>query len=198
MTDSAASSAAKVRQFVASLLPMLPVLLAFRDRSSFLHRETKTWSVRFLRLARLCFLPCSVSAVADAQDLTFLANRYAYISPIVLYDTSKIPPVQTAKKPSSVFDLNPYIDKEIRVKFVGGREVVGALRGWDTSGSLILDETTEYLRDPLDPTIITDKTRKLGRVLCKGASVMSLCPVEGMQEIENPFVQPPGSEVSRI
>ncbi len=89
-----------------------------------------------------------------------------------------------------MLDLNKYIDREIRIKFVGGREVTGILKGWDYLVSLVLDDAVEYLRDPLDPTVITDKTRKLGQVICKGQSVMTLCPTDGMEEIANPFIEP--------
>ena len=35
-------------------------------------------------------------------------------------------------------------DKELRVKFMGGREVVGILKGYDALLNLVLDETREY------------------------------------------------------
>jgi U6 snRNA-associated Sm-like protein LSm7 len=47
----------------------------------------------------------------------------------------------------SVINLAPYIDKKIRVKFVGGREVVGILKGADPICNLVLDETIEFLVD---------------------------------------------------
>ncbi len=50
------------------------------------------------------------------------------------------------KKKDCVIDLAPYVDKQIRVKFVGGREVVGYLRGADPIGNMVLDDTIEYLR----------------------------------------------------
>ena len=46
----------------------------------------------------------------------------------------------------SIIDLAPYIDHKVRVKFVGGREVVGVLKGADPICNLVLDETVEYLR----------------------------------------------------
>ena len=48
---------------------------------------------------------------------------------------------------NSIIDLKPYVDKTIRVKFVGGREVTGILKGADPVCNLVMDECTEYLRD---------------------------------------------------
>ena len=59
----------------------------------------------------------------------------------------------------SIIDLAPYIDKRIRVKFVGGREVVGILKGADPVCNLVLDETIEYLRDAKDPYNLTEETK---------------------------------------
>jgi U6 snRNA-associated Sm-like protein LSm7 len=53
-----------------------------------------------------------------------------------------------------VIDLAPLVDKKIRVKFVGGREVVGVLRGADPICNIVLDDTIEYLRGKLDLTQI--------------------------------------------
>lgn len=45
-----------------------------------------------------------------------------------------------------MIDLAPFVDKKLRVKFVGGREVVGVLRGADPICNMVLDDTVEYLR----------------------------------------------------
>lgn len=52
-------------------------------------------------------------------------------------------------KRESVIDLAPLVDKKVRVKFVGGREVTGILRGADPICNLVLDESIEYLRGNL-------------------------------------------------
>ena len=52
----------------------------------------------------------------------------------------------------SIIDLAPYVDKKVRVKFVGGREVVGTLKGADPICNLVLDDTIEYLRKGDDPS----------------------------------------------
>lgn len=44
----------------------------------------------------------------------------------------------------SVIDLSGYVDKKVRVKFVGGREVSGLLKGADPICNMVLDEVTEY------------------------------------------------------
>ncbi|KAI8785432.1 Sm-like protein lsm7 [Biomphalaria glabrata] len=93
------------------------------------------------------------------------------------------------KKKESILDLKKYLDKPIRVKFSGGREASGILKGFDQLLNLVLDGTTEYLRDPDDPFKLTEDTRSLGLVVCRGTSVVLICPAEGMESIANPFVQ---------
>uniref|UniRef100_A0A0G4FPJ0 Sm domain-containing protein n=1 Tax=Chromera velia CCMP2878 TaxID=1169474 RepID=A0A0G4FPJ0_9ALVE len=93
------------------------------------------------------------------------------------------------KKQSTVLDLTKYLNKEVRVKFVGGREVKGTLKGSDQVVNLVLDDAEEYLRDPENPYKTLDETRKLGLVVARGTSVMLVCPMDGMEEIENPFLQ---------
>ncbi|CAL1530027.1 unnamed protein product [Lymnaea stagnalis] len=93
------------------------------------------------------------------------------------------------KKKESILDLKKYLDKPIRVKFSGGREASGILKGFDQLLNLVLDGTTEYLRDPDDPFKLTEDTRALGLVVCRGTSVVLICPADGMEAIANPFVQ---------
>lgn len=50
------------------------------------------------------------------------------------------------KKKESILDLSKYLEKNIRVKFAGGREAAGILKGYDPLLNLVLDNTTEYLR----------------------------------------------------
>ncbi|KAJ4445797.1 Sm-like protein lsm7 [Periplaneta americana] len=77
------------------------------------------------------------------------------------------------KRKESILDLSKYLEKNIRVKFAG-------------------DNTTEVLRDPDDPYKLTEDTRMLGLVVCRGTSVVLICPVDGMESIPNPFVQQEG------
>lgn len=53
----------------------------------------------------------------------------------------------------------------------------------------MLDNTLEYLRDPDEPMKLTEDTRTLGLVVCRGTSIVLICPVDGMEAIANPFVQ---------
>lgn len=50
------------------------------------------------------------------------------------------------KRKESILDLSKYLDKPIRVKFSGGREAAGVLKGYDPLLNLVLDDTTEYMR----------------------------------------------------
>jgi U6 snRNA-associated Sm-like protein LSm7 len=88
---------------------------------------------------------------------------------------------------SDSLDLAQNIDKPVRVKFQGGREVTGILKGYDQLANIVLDMSVESLRDESDPYTLTGETRDLGLVVCKGKSVMCIMPDDGMEEIENPF-----------
>ena len=126
-----------------------------------------------------------------------------------------------AKKKITVLDMSKYMDKQVRVKFMGGREVVGVLKGYDALLNLVLDETqgraspraeqgreqslmraalalhadptptapAEYLKAPDDPYKLLDETRALGLTVCRGTSVMLVCPTNGFEEISNPFLE---------
>ena len=50
---------------------------------------------------------------------------------------------------SSVVDLAKYMDQRVRVRFQGGREVDGILKGFDKLDNVVLDECIEYLRGTL-------------------------------------------------
>ena len=87
-----------------------------------------------------------------------------------------------------ILDLTKYLDRRVRVKFQGGREVEGALKGYDQLVNLVLDDTSESMRDPDDPFKASGATRKLGLVICRGVQVCLITPVDGTEEIANPFV----------
>ncbi|XP_062968456.1 U6 snRNA-associated Sm-like protein LSm7 isoform X2 [Cynocephalus volans] len=63
------------------------------------------------------------------------------------------------KKKESILDLSKYIDKTIRVKFQGGREASGILKGFDPLLNLVLDGTIEYMRGPFQPQAATGRPR---------------------------------------
>ena len=92
------------------------------------------------------------------------------------------------------FDIAKYADRRVRVKFNGGREVDGVLKGFDKLDNLVLDECIEYIRDAEDPMVVTDQTRALGLVVCRGTQVCLISPVDGLEEIENPFGEEEGEE----
>ena len=68
----------------------------------------------------------------------------------------------------SVIDLSDYIDKKIRVSFVGGRQVTGILKGADPICNLVLDGAIEELYD-LESN--TEVTRNFGIMIARGTSV---------------------------
>ena len=67
-------------------------------------------------------------------------------------------------------DLTSLLGKQITVKFLGGREVIGTLNGFDQITNMILGDVIEIIRDPDDP--IKELTRrKLGFTIIRGPAV---------------------------
>ncbi|KAF8154115.1 hypothetical protein B0H34DRAFT_661603 [Crassisporium funariophilum] len=94
------------------------------------------------------------------------------------------PSAPAAEKPrrEAILDLSKYVDERIRVKFTGGREVTGILKGYDQLLNLVLDDVTEELQLP-EP-----HTRSLGLTVLRGPTITVLNPVDGSEEIANPFL----------
>mmetsp|Transcript_13897 Transcript_13897/g.18223 ORF Transcript_13897/g.18223 Transcript_13897/m.18223 type:complete len:106 (-) Transcript_13897:84-401(-) len=92
------------------------------------------------------------------------------------------------RKKESILALHKMIDSKIRVKCLGGREMCGILKGFDDLVNLVLDDCEEFLRDRNDASVVTEETRKLGLVVCRGTQVSLISPEEGMEEIANPFM----------
>jgi len=93
------------------------------------------------------------------------------------------------RKKETILDLSKYLEKPICVKFQGGREAKGILKGYDPLLNLVLDNTTEVLTDPDDPQKFTEHFRGLGLTICRGTAVVLICPQNGLEEIPNPFNQ---------
>ncbi|VDN53208.1 unnamed protein product [Dracunculus medinensis] len=112
------------------------------------------------------------------------------------------------KKKGSIVNLARFIDKKIRVKFQGGREVKphpqaisisnsgrnelilasGILKGYDALINLVLDNAIEYVRDSEDHQKITEETRQLGLIVARGTAITIIAPNDGIEQIANPFV----------
>ncbi|KAF8889025.1 hypothetical protein BD779DRAFT_1611148 [Infundibulicybe gibba] len=90
----------------------------------------------------------------------------------------------TLEKPKreAILDLSKYVNERIRVKFTGGREVTGLLKGYDQLLNLVLDEVQEQILEP-EP-----HTRTLGLTVLRGPTITILSPVDGSEEIANPFL----------
>ena len=102
-------------------------------------------------------------------------------------------------KKATVLDLAKYLDRRVRVKFMGGREVEGVLKGYDALLNLVLDDTLEMLQPPPAATDSSAKAdeqqaRPLGLTVARGTSVMLICPTHGCDEIENPFLAAEGDD----
>ncbi|KAL1955074.1 hypothetical protein VTO42DRAFT_9063 [Malbranchea cinnamomea] len=92
---------------------------------------------------------------------------------------------QEKPKKENILDLTKYMDKEVCVKFNGGREVTGTLKGYDQLMNLVLDDVKEVMRDDEG----RETTRSLGLVVARGTLLVLISPVDGSEEIANPFVQ---------
>lgn len=99
------------------------------------------------------------------------------------------PPEKRRKETLLSSELGKYLEKKVRVKFQGGREATGILKGYDQLLNLVLDGTAEHVQDPDDPFKLTDETRSLGLVVCRGTAVVLVCPADSMEPIANPFIQ---------
>lgn len=91
------------------------------------------------------------------------------------------------KKKESVVDLSRFIDQSVRVRFQGGREVCGTLKGYDTLLNVVIDNCIEFLRDPDDAFRQSGETRALGLIVARGPAITIIGPSDGVEEIENPF-----------
>ncbi|KAK8823780.1 hypothetical protein WA538_001072, partial [Blastocystis sp. DL] len=96
--------------------------------------------------------------------------------------SSRTPLFIMSARDKAAFNTEAYEGKMVRVRFQGGREVVGVLKGYDSLMNLVLDDAVEYLRDIDDEYMPSGETRKLGRVVCRGIAIMEMNPVEGMIE----------------
>lgn len=98
---------------------------------------------------------------------------------------------QPERKREAILDLSKYADKRVRVKFNGGREVEGTLKGWDQLLNLVLDDVEELVRDPATLQPITpNQKRNVGLAVIRGTSLVVINPVDGFESIENPFANP--------
>ncbi|EHA46027.1 hypothetical protein MCOR27_008867 [Pyricularia oryzae] len=88
-------------------------------------------------------------------------------------------------KKENILDLAKYMDKEVQVKFNGGREVIGTLKGYDALMNLVLDEVKETMRDEEG----NESSRPLGLVVVRGTLLVAISPTDGSESIANPFLQ---------
>lgn len=63
------------------------------------------------------------------------------------------------------------------------------LVGFGSSSGAAAVTTDLCVADPDDQYKLTEDTRQLGLVVCRGTSVVLICPQDGMEAIPNPFIQ---------
>ncbi|EFX05059.1 small nuclear ribonucleoprotein [Grosmannia clavigera kw1407] len=76
------------------------------------------------------------------------------------------------------------MDREIYIKFNGGREVSGVLKGFDPLLNMVLDNAQEKMRNADGET----KSRSLGLAVIRGTHITTLHPVDGSESISNPYL----------
>ncbi|KAJ3064387.1 Sm-like protein lsm7 [Podochytrium sp. JEL0797] len=99
---------------------------------------------------------------------------------------AQFPGGPSTPKKEAILDMAKYSEKRVQVKFAGGREVTGILKGFDPLLNLVLDETEEQMYSTDGQGTMT--TRQLGLVVTRGTTVILIAPVDGTEEISNPFV----------
>ncbi|KAI9660563.1 MAG: Sm-like protein lsm7 [Bathelium mastoideum] len=82
-------------------------------------------------------------------------------------------------KKENILNLEKYLDKQITVKFNGGRE------GYDQLMNLVLDDVKELLKDDEG----NESSRPLGLIVARGTLLVLISPLDGSEEIANPFMQ---------
>lgn len=95
---------------------------------------------------------------------------------------------QDRPKKEAILNLEKYKDSKIVVKFIGGRQIVGVLKGFDQLMNLVLDDVEETLRDPEDDSVLTENTRHFNTVVVRGPALLTISPLHGTEIIDNPFV----------
>eukprot|EP01080_Neovahlkampfia_damariscottae_P009116 gene9116-1206_t len=101
------------------------------------------------------------------------------------------------KETKGIFNFEDSIDKKVYVRLIGGREIIGILKGYDQTANLVLDESIEFSRDIEDfenrkyvekKGKLSEEIRSLGIIVCRGINVSYVCPADGYQPLlENPF-----------
>ncbi|RXK36688.1 U6 snRNA-associated Sm-like protein LSm7 [Tremella mesenterica] len=76
------------------------------------------------------------------------------------------------KKRESILNLANYVDKSIRVKFMGAREVTGTLKGFDQLMNLVMDDVVEEFENGMP-------SRSLGLVVLRGPNITLILPTDG-------------------
>ena len=66
-------------------------------------------------------------------------------------------PQQQPFQKESIINLQNFQEKDVRIKFLGGREIQGVLKGYDTSLNMVLDGCIEFLRGILIKIIKIDQ-----------------------------------------
>merc|ERR1711907_437022 len=87
-------------------------------------------------------------------------------------------------------NIGQLLEKPIHVQLVGGREVSGILRGYDSLLNLVITGSIEHRfdsRDDLKCSLVAKRT--LGLIIVRGSAIMMIAPTSQFVEIANPFTE---------
>ena len=84
---------------------------------------------------------CSVGHRKSGKWMISVLSSSDRILKLVLWN-----PQPEKRKKESILDLSKYLEKGVRIKFAGGRECSGILKGYDPLLNIVVDNTVEYLR----------------------------------------------------
>ena len=80
--------------------------------------------------------------------------------------------------------LYDYVNKEVIVIFLDGRQIEGTLINYDDRFNLYLTNCTESMHDMNNKSLLTGEVRFLGEVFCRGSNIIDLSLKEGLTRVE--------------
>jgi U6 snRNA-associated Sm-like protein LSm7 len=93
-----------------------------------------------------------------------------------------------APKRGPIIDLEPILNKEVNVRLVSGRNILGTLTGYDQLLNIVIENAT--VTTPESVTYDgTEDASKLDKVVVIGRMILAFQPMDGYEIIENPNVQ---------
>ena len=116
-------------------------------------------------------------------------------------EKKKTPPTSTQRAHLFIYSPPPPLSLSLsrpqicKTKTNKNNTVEGVLKGYDQLLNLVLDEAIEFQRSAEDLLTVTDESRPLGLVVCRGTAVMAVAPTAGAEVMaSNPFLSAAAEE----